>query len=228
MADRLQEALLELQVRFGDAAPRPVGSPAQSHPSGVPEIDDLVGIGGWPAGRLSLLSGSQGSGKRTLALRSVAAASREAPVAYVDARCRLDPQFLVSCGGVLDRLLVVRPRTLAEGLESASVLSRAGVDLVCLDLGPEAGPALDAGLPLLLHRAAESGCTVLLMDGVEPEDAVRYYASVIVRLERRGWVFSSAGDLRGIEVEAAVVKNRLAPPGRSMRWLLEYPKAAAG
>ena len=84
MPDRLQQAITVLQTRFGSAAPRPAAPPCPARSSGIPELDALTGIGGWPVGRLSLLAGPRGSGKRTLAQRSIAAASREGPVAYVD------------------------------------------------------------------------------------------------------------------------------------------------
>src|SRR5918911_2734641 len=137
MADRLQEALSTLQVRFGGAAPRPLEAPPHpARPSGIPELDELTGIGGWPVGKLSLLNGSAGSGKRTVAQLTAAQASRESTVVYVDFPAHLDPLFLSRMGADLDQLLIVRPKTLREGMESAITLARSGADLVCLDFGP--------------------------------------------------------------------------------------------
>lgn len=224
MSDRLQQAITVLQSRFGSAAPRPAEPASPARSSGIAELDELTGIGGWPVGRLSLLAGSLGSGKRTLAQRSVAHASREGATVYVDFPGRLDPEFLNGLGADLDRLLIVRPRSLREGMESARVLARAGADLVCLDL-PRAGVAgIEGELPQLLHRAADDACTLLLVQEVQPDDAVRYYASLILMLERRSWVFSRAADLVGIEIEATVTKNRLAAPGRHTCLTVPYPK----
>src|ERR1700694_361006 len=116
MPDRLQQAITVLQTRFGSAAPRPAAPPCPVRPSGIPELDTLTGIGGGAGGRVSLLAGPRGSGKRTLAQRSVAAASREGPVAYVDFPSRLDPEFLSHFDARLDHLLVVRPKSLREGM----------------------------------------------------------------------------------------------------------------
>lgn len=58
---------------------------------------------------------------------------------------------------------------------------------------------------------------------MEAHDAIRYYASLIVNVNRSGWRFSPDGDLEGLEVEAAVIKNRLAPPGRRASWIVPYP-----
>jgi RecA/RadA recombinase len=223
MPDRLQEAITVLQTRFGSAAPRPAQPALKARPSGVPELDALTGIGGWPVGRLSLLAGPRGSGKRTLAQRSVAAASQEGPVVYVDFSRRLDPGFLRRFDADLDRLLVVRPKNLKEGMTSARVLARAGADLVCLDLPRARDSGLDAELPHLLHRAAEATCTVLLIHDADADDAVRYYASLILAFARSAWVFGRDGDLQGLQVDATVIKNRLAPPGRQARWTMPYP-----
>jgi RecA/RadA recombinase len=237
MPDRLQQAITVLQTRFGSAAPRPAAPACPVRPSGIAELDALTGIGGWPVGRLSLLAGTRGSGKRTLAQRSVAIASREGPVAYVDIAGRLDPEFLHHHDADLDRLLVVRPASLNEAMASVRVLARAGVDLICIDLPRQPAGGLDAELPNLLHRAAEAECTLILVHTphsdppsqvgrevlVEVDDAIRYYASLIVSVQRSAWVFRRDGDLEGLLIDATVVKNRLAPPGRRQRWLIPYP-----
>lgn len=223
MPDRLQQAITVLQSRFGSAAPRPAPPVCPARTSGIPELDALTGIGGWPVGRLSLLAGPKGSGKRTLVQRSIAAASREGVVAYVDFPGRLDPEFLTRLNAQLDRLLVVRPKTLKEGMASVRVLARAGVDLIGIDLPRARSSGLDAELPHLLHRAAEAECTLLLIHDAEADDAIRYYASLILSFQRSAWVFRRDGDLEGLQVDATVIKNRLAPPGRQARWVVPYP-----
>jgi hypothetical protein len=224
MADRLQEALSTLQVRFGGAAPRTLQAPPHPvRPSGIAELDELTGIGGWPVGKLSLLNGSAGSGKRTIAQLTVAQATRESTVAYVDFPAHLDPLFLSRMGADLDQLLIVHPKTLREGIDSAITLARSGTDLVCLDFGQSpAGSGLDGELPVFVHRAAEAACTVLLINDAEPVEALRYYASLIVGVQRRKWILGPEGDLAGIEVEALAVKNRLASPGRRALLRLAY------
>ena len=223
MSDRLQQAITVLQTRFGSAAPRPAAPPCPVRPSGILELDALTGIGGWPVGRLSLLAGPRGSGKRTLAQRSVASASREGVVAYIDFPQRLDPEFLNHFDARLDHLLVVRPTSLKDGMASVRVVARAGVDLICIDLPRARSSGLDAELPHLLHRAAEAECTLLLIHDAEADDAIRYYASLILTFQRSAWVFRPDGDLEGLQVDATVVKNRLAPPGLKKRWIVPYP-----
>ena len=223
MPDRLQQAITTLQTRFGSAAPRPAAAPCPARPSGIPELDALTGIGGWPVGRLSLLAGPRGSGKRTLAQRSVAVASQEGPVAYVDLPGRIEQEFVSHFDARLDQLLVVRPASIKEAMASVRVLARAGVDFIAIDLPRTRASGLDAELPHLLHRAAEVDCTLLLIHDADAEDAIRYYASLILSFQRSAWVFRRDGDLEGLQVDAAVVKNRLAPPGQTARWIIPYP-----
>jgi hypothetical protein len=108
-------------------------------------------------------------------------------------------------------------------MASVRVLARAGVDLACIDLPRARASGLDAELPHLLHRAAEADCTLLLIYDAEADDAIRYYASLILAFQRSAWVFGRDGDLEGLQVDAAVVKNRLAAPGRQARLMIPYP-----
>ena len=108
-------------------------------------------------------------------------------------------------------------------MASVRVLARAGVDLIAIDLPRTRSSGLDAELPHLLHRAAEAECTLLLIHDADAEDAIRYYASLILSFQRSAWVFRRDGDLEGLQVDAAVVKNRLAPPGLTARWIIPYP-----
>src|ERR1700687_2153520 len=223
MADRLQQAITVLQTRFGSAAPRPAAPPCPARSSGIPELDALTGIGGWPVGRVGLLGGPRGAGERTAVKRSPPPPSREGPVAYVDIPGRLDPEFLSHFDARLDHLLVVRPKSIKETMASVRVLGRACVDFIAIDPPPARSSGLDAELPHLLHRAAEADCTLLLIHDADAEDAIRYYASLILSFERSAWIFRRDGDLEGLQVDAAVVKNRLAPPGLKKQWIVPYP-----
>lgn len=228
MPDQLRQALTALHSRFGAAAPRYAGPPIAARPSGIPELDALTGIGGWPVGRLSLVAGPRGCGKRTLAQQAVAFATREGVTAYVDLQGCLDPDFLHRLGADLAHLLVVRPKTIREAMESARMLARAGASFVCVDLGGADDQALDMELPYLVHRAEEAACSVLFVheadhDGTVAVPALRYYASLVITPWRRAWVFTPDGDLAGVDLEAVTVKNRLGPPGQRRRWLLRYP-----
>src|SRR6202035_1547008 len=108
-------------------------------------------------------------------------------------------------------------------MASVRVLARAGVDLICIALSRTRSWGLEPDLPHLLHRVAEADCTLLLVHDAEADDAIRYYASLILSFERSAWIFRRDGDLEGLRVDATVVKNRLAPPGLKKQWIIPYP-----
>ena len=86
--------------------------------SGIPAIDALTG--GLPRGCLTEIYGPASSGRTTLLLAALAAATRRGEFcAVVDASDSLDPQSAVAAGVELDRLLWVRcnddpPKSRAE------------------------------------------------------------------------------------------------------------------
>ena len=82
--------------------------------SGIPEIDRLSG--GWPRGSLSEICGSASSGRTSVLLAALAAATRREEVcALVDATDALDAVSAASAGVDLDRLLWVRCGTAGVG-----------------------------------------------------------------------------------------------------------------
>ena len=97
--------------------------------SGIPAIDGLTG--GLPRGCLTEIYGPASSGRTTLLLAALAAATRRGEFcAVVDASDSLDPQSAVAAGVELDRLLWVRcnddpPQSRAEkGSPSRASLAR--------------------------------------------------------------------------------------------------------
>src|SRR5439155_21276482 len=77
-------------------------------PSGVPSLDARLG-GGFPRGQLSELAGPRSSGRTSLMLQMLAAATaRGELVALVDALDMLDVESAAAAGIDLDRLLWVR------------------------------------------------------------------------------------------------------------------------
>ena len=76
-------------------------------PSGIPELDALTG--GLPRGCLTEICGPASSGRTSVLLAALAAATRRGEYcAVIDAADSLDPQSVVAAGVDLDRLLWVR------------------------------------------------------------------------------------------------------------------------
>ena len=169
--------------------------------TGLATLDALTG--GLPRGALSEITGPASSGRTSVMLAALAAATRrEEACALVDASDNFDPASAAAAGVDLDRLLWVRcsddrsslrkdqRRTALGRLEQVLkvtdlLLQGGGFGMVVLDLGDI--PAESARrVPLTswfrFRRAVEPTATVLLV--VEREPCAKTCASLVVRLQR--------------------------------------------
>ena len=103
--------------------------------TGSISIDNALGIGGVPRGRVVEIFGPEASGKTTLALQVIAQAQRGGgTAAFVDAEHALDPTYASKLGVDLDNLLVSQPDNGEQALEIVEVLVRSGgADVVIVD-----------------------------------------------------------------------------------------------
>ena len=135
--------------------------------SGIAPLDNL--ILGFPRGQLSEISGKASSGRTGVALSLVARASAAgALVAWIDPADRFDPASAAACGALLERLLWLRGRPLADSLSAAATLLGAGLfEAIVLDFA-SAAPAELRRLPgstwiRLQRRAADTRTALLLL-----------------------------------------------------------------
>lgn len=206
---RLAQLSLPGRVRLG-AAPEPVGRLS----SGLTAIDALLD-GGVPCGRISELFGSHSSGKTSLLLAFLAAATRRGEVvACVDLADALHPASCVRAGADLRRLLWVRPPILSAALRCTEVLLQAGgFAVVVLDLGgPLLGPLRRHLWPRLLH-AAEHSHTALIV--VAPHRVAGSFAGLSLGLHQRQplWRRGLWPLFDGFTTVMAMVRNKLGAPG---------------
>ena len=133
-------------------------------PTAVPALDRLL-AGGLPKGSLVELAGRRSSGRFSLELAALAAAtSTGQPAALVDLGDHLDPQSAELAGVDLRRLLWARPRSAKEALTAAEMLVAVGFPLVVADLGlcPRTRWIPDAAWLRLSRSAQAQGSTLLL------------------------------------------------------------------
>ena len=104
-------------------------------PSGSITIDQALGIGGYPKGRVIEIFGPESSGKTTLAIHAIAEAQKAGGVAaFIDAEHALDPDYAARIGVDIDSMLVSQPDTGEQALEITDALVRSGaVDVVVVD-----------------------------------------------------------------------------------------------
>ena len=148
--------------------------------TGIMVIDSL--LGGLPRGAITQLRGPSGSGKTALCTLLAVAAAREGTVAYVDADMAFSTERATQMGAgtrELDRILVGRPRDLAEqtsmvqGTVDVEDLALVVVDsAVChyralaLRDRDEANSRLAEHMSQLRRQATESGVPVIVTNHV--------------------------------------------------------------
>jgi hypothetical protein len=130
-----------------------------------PALDELLG-GGLPRGKLVEMIGARSSGRFSIVLAAIAAATAAGEAAaLVDLGDGLDPEAAAALGADLRRLLWLRPSTLKQALAGAEVLLGGGFPMVVLDLGNppvRGGRGVEAGW-LRLARAAQAQGAALLV-----------------------------------------------------------------
>jgi recombination protein RecA len=195
--------------------------------SGITAMDALTG--GLPRGCLTEICGPASSGRTTLLLAALAAATRRGECcAVVDASDALDPQSAAAAGVELERLLWVRcgenssEKCLEQLLRAADLLLESGgFGLIALDLGDLPQPAARR-IPLTtwfrFRRAVEYTPTVLL--AIERQSIAGSCSSILIKLGPQGhWIKQSADSqfpapthaqlLTGLEITAELVQSRL-------------------
>ena len=136
----LEAARLQIEKQFGQGAIMKLGDKANAAgieviPSGSILLDEALGIGGYPKGRVIEMYGPESSGKTTLALHAIAESQKLGGVAaFVDAEHALDPVYAKNLGVNIDELWVSQPDTGEQALEITENLVRSGaVDIVVVD-----------------------------------------------------------------------------------------------
>ncbi|MCR5787040.1 MAG: recombinase RecA [Acholeplasmatales bacterium] len=146
--EALQEALKQIEKQYGKGSVMRLGDEADRHieviSSGSISLDNALGVGGYPKGRIIEIYGPESSGKTTFALHAIAAAQKEGGfAAFIDAEHALDPVYAKNLGVDIDNLILSQPDSGEQALEIAESLIRSGsIDVLVVDsvaaLVPEA------------------------------------------------------------------------------------------
>jgi recombination protein RecA len=133
------ETLRSIKTKFGDDAIMTLDETKHvdiaSIQTGSIGLDDALGIGGYPRGRILEIFGPESSGKTTLALHAVAEAQKEGGIcAFIDAEHAMDPEYARKLGVKLDELLISQPDNGEQALEIVESLVRSGkLDVIVID-----------------------------------------------------------------------------------------------
>jgi len=192
--------------------------PGRVHLGVAPEPVRPLCDGGVPRGRISEFLGPASSGKTSLLLACLAAATRRGELAAcVDLADALHPASVEGAGADLRRLLWVRPPALTAALRCTEVLLHAGgFAVVALDLGVPVLRPLRSHLWPRLLQAAEQSHTALII--LAPQRVAGSFAVLSLGLQpcRPLWCRGLWPLFDGFETIVAVRRNKLGMPGRQV------------
>jgi hypothetical protein len=210
----LRARKLDVTLTSGPAALPP--PPDRLAPTGCDALDAALG-GGVRRGHLSEIAGAPSSGRTSVAVRMLAAATaRGEAAALVDASDTFDPASAAAHGVALARLLWVRPSAgdAARALKAFSLILQAGgFGLVILDIADVPAAAL-RGLPwttwMRIARIVEGSDTAAVL--VSGERVARSSGGATIALDPSPARWRGAGDrarmFAGIAAGPRVVRAR--------------------
>ncbi len=104
-------------------------------PTGSIALDNALGVGGYPRGRIVEIFGPESSGKTTLAIHAIAEVQKQGGIAaFIDAEHAFDRFYAQNLGVNVDELLISQPDNGEQALDIADQLIRsAAVDLIVID-----------------------------------------------------------------------------------------------
>ncbi|MBQ6280292.1 MAG: recombinase RecA [Mycoplasma sp.] len=133
----LEQAIKKIEVQFGKGYVTKFNDKQTIDviPSGSIKIDKILGIGGYPKGRIIEIYGNESCGKTTLALQAIASCqSIGGKCAYLDLEHALDAKFCIANGIDLSKLLLAQPDSGEQTFQLISALIKTGmIDLIVVD-----------------------------------------------------------------------------------------------
>ena len=137
--DALDETLKQIQKLYGKGAVMRLGErPAvevNAIPSGSLLLDEALGVGGYPKGRIIEIFGPESSGKTTLALHAIAECQKlGGRAAFIDAEHAIDPIYAKNLGVDINELILSQPDNGEQALEIVEMLANSGsISLIIVD-----------------------------------------------------------------------------------------------
>ena len=135
----LELTLDKLEKSYGKGVVMKLGDKVvediDSIPTGSVGLDTVLGVGGYPRGRVVEIYGPESSGKTTLSIHAIAEVQKQGGIAaFIDAEHAFDSSYADNLGVNIDDLLISQPDNGEQALEIADhLISSGAVDLVIID-----------------------------------------------------------------------------------------------
>lgn len=135
----LTETLKEIERAYGKGSVMRLGDRPTVEtgiiPTGSMMIDQALGVGGYPRGRIIEIFGPESSGKTTLALQAIAQVQKMGGrAAFVDAEHAIDPKYAKALGVDINNLILSQPDYGEQALDIVDMLAKGNAfDLIVVD-----------------------------------------------------------------------------------------------
>ncbi len=138
--EALEAARLQIDKEFGKGSLMKLGDnkdilDVDVIPSGSILLDEALGVGGYPKGRIIEIYGPESPGKTALALHAISECQKKGGIAaFIDAEHALDPVYAKNLGVNIDDLWISQPDNGEQALEITERLVRSGaIDIIVVD-----------------------------------------------------------------------------------------------
>ena len=135
----LQAAMAKIEKDFGKGTVMRMGEENVENveviPTGSIALNQALGVGGYPKGRIIEIYGPESSGKTTLAIHAIAEAQKAGGIAaFIDAEHAFDRFYAEKLGVDVDNLWISQPDNGEQALEIADQLIRSSaIDIIVID-----------------------------------------------------------------------------------------------
>ena len=135
----LQAAIAKIDKDFGKGSIMKLGDEHVENidviPTGSITLDNALGVGGYPKGRIIEIYGPESSGKTTLAIHAIAEAQKAGGIAaFIDAEHAFDRFYAAKLGVDVDNLWISQPDNGEQALQIADqLISSSAIDILVVD-----------------------------------------------------------------------------------------------
>ena len=202
--EALEAARLQIDKQFGKGSLMKLGDSKETLdveviPSGSILLDEALGVGGYPKGRIIEIYGPEqpDNGEQALEITESLVRSGAVDIIVVDSVAALTPQAEIE-GDMGDSHVGLQARLMSQALRKLTgILSKSNTTIIFIN-------------QIRMKIGVMFGNPETTTGG----NALKFYASVRMDVRRIESIGKNADDIQGNRVRVKIVKNKVAPPFR--------------